>query len=106
MIDTRHLMEITERPGLVFVRGKGAWLFDHTGKRYLDFVQGRAANSRGHSPSVTAEALAAQARPLITPSPAFHNEPALRLAAPLAAHSDFSRVFCANSCADANERAI
>jgi acetylornithine/N-succinyldiaminopimelate aminotransferase len=106
MIDTRYLMEITERPGLVFVRGKGAWLFDHTGKRYLDFVQGWAVNCLGHSPSVIAEALAAQARTLITPSPAFHNEPALRLAATLAAHSHFSRVFFANSGAEANEGAI
>jgi acetylornithine/N-succinyldiaminopimelate aminotransferase len=53
-----------------------------------------------------AEALAAQARALITPSPAFYNEPALRLATTLAAHSDFPRVFFTNSGAEANEVAI
>jgi acetylornithine/N-succinyldiaminopimelate aminotransferase len=106
MIDTRHLMDITERPALVFVRGAGSWLVDHTGKRYLDFVQGWAVNCLGHSPPVIAEALAAQARALITPSPAFYNEPALRLAATLAAHSDFPRVFFTNSGAEANEGAI
>jgi acetylornithine/N-succinyldiaminopimelate aminotransferase len=58
MIDTRHLMDITERPALVFVRGAGSWLVDHTGKRYLDFVQGWAVNCLGHSPSVIVEALA------------------------------------------------
>jgi len=34
------LMDITTRPSTVFVRGKGAWLWDDNGKRYLDFVQG------------------------------------------------------------------
>lgn len=35
----RALMEITQRPELVFVRGEGSWLQDHNGKRYLDTVQ-------------------------------------------------------------------
>ena len=42
-------MEITSRPDLVFVRGQGSWLEDHAGKRYLDFVQGWAVNTLGHS---------------------------------------------------------
>ena len=91
MIDTTSLMEITERPPLVFTRGEGSWLFDDTGKRYLDFVQGWAVNSLGHSPAVIVEALAAQAGTLITPSPAFYNEPAARLARTLARHSCFQR---------------
>ncbi len=41
------LMEITSRPELVFVRGQGSWLEDHTGKRYLDFVQGWAVALHG-----------------------------------------------------------
>jgi acetylornithine/N-succinyldiaminopimelate aminotransferase len=106
MIDTTSLMEITERPPLVFTRGEGSWLFDDTGKRYLDFVQGWAVNSLGHSPAVIVEALAAQAGTLITPSPAFYNEPAARLARTLARHSCFQRVFFTNSGAEANEGAI
>ena len=76
----RSLMEITERPEIVFVKGQGSWLTDHRGKRYLDFVQGWAVTCLGHCPRVVTEALAAQARELITPSPAFYNEPSLRLA--------------------------
>ena len=49
------LMDITARPPLVFVRGAGSWLWDHNGKRYLDFVQGWAVNCLGHSPSVIAD---------------------------------------------------
>ena len=100
------LMEITARPPLVFVRGEGSWLWDHEGKRYLDFVQGWAVNCLGHSPALIAEALAAQSRKLITPSPAFYNEPSMRLAQRLVRHSCFQRVFFANSGAEANEGAI
>ena len=100
------LMEITERPDLVFVEGNGSWLIDHAGKRYLDFVQGWAVNCLGHCPDVMIEALDTQARRLITPSPAYFNEPSLRLADMLAAHSSFQRVFFTNSGAEANEGAI
>src|SRR6266436_6014903 len=85
--ETDVLMEITARPPAVFVEGKGSWLVDHRGKRYLDFVQGWAVNSLGHCPPVVTGALAAQARELITPSPAFYNEPSLRLAGLLAKKS-------------------
>jgi len=34
------LMEITARPPVVFIRGDGSFLWDDSGKRYLDFVQG------------------------------------------------------------------
>jgi acetylornithine/N-succinyldiaminopimelate aminotransferase len=100
------LMEVTERPEIVFVKGQGSWLTDHRGKAYLDFVQGWAVTCLGHCPPVLIEALAAQAHLLITPSPAFYNEPSLRLAGMLTEHSCFQRVFFANSGAEANEGAI
>ncbi|MBS1209801.1 MAG: acetylornithine transaminase [Proteobacteria bacterium] len=100
------LMQITPRPDQVFVRGEGAYLFDEAGRRYLDWVQGWAVNGLGHSPAVVAAALAHQATQLINPGPAFYNQPALDLAAWLAAHSGFDQVFFANSGAEANEGAI
>ena len=100
------LMDITARPPTVFVRGEGAYLWDDAGKRYLDFVQGWAVNCLGHSPQVVADALAAQAKVLLTPSPAFYNEPSLKLANALVGHSCFDQVFFANSGAEANEGAI
>ena len=103
---THTLMEITSRPDLVFVEGEGSWLTDHAGKRYLDFVQGWAVNTLGHCPRVVVDALETQARRLITPSPAYFNEPALRLAEMLTAHSCFQRIFFCNSGAEANEGAI
>jgi acetylornithine/N-succinyldiaminopimelate aminotransferase len=100
------LMEITARPPAVFVRGEGSQLWDDTGKRYLDFVQGWAVNCLGHSPLVIAKALGEQAKLLLTPSPAFYNAPSLGLAKTLVDASCFDRVFFANSGAEANEGAI
>jgi len=100
------LMEITARPPLVFVRGEGSWLWDHAGRKYLDFVQGWAVNALGHSPRALRHALAEQAALLVNPSPAFWNAPSARLARRLADHSCFDRVFFANSGAEANEGAI
>ena len=34
------LMSVTPRPHAVMLRGEGSWLWDETGRRYLDFVQG------------------------------------------------------------------
>lgn len=100
------LMDITVRPPAVFVRGEGSWLWDDSGKRYLDFIQGWAVNCLGHSPPAVADALAVQAKLLLTPSPAFYNAPSLKLANALVEHSCFDQVFFANSGAEANEGAI
>jgi acetylornithine/N-succinyldiaminopimelate aminotransferase len=100
------LMDITPRPQLVFVSGQGSWLTDHTGKRYLDFVQGWAVNCLGHSPRIVVDALAAQASRLISPSPAFYNQPMLELANLICRTSGLDRVFFCNSGAEANEGAI
>jgi acetylornithine/N-succinyldiaminopimelate aminotransferase len=100
------LMDITTRPPAVFVRGEGSFLWDDSGKRYLDFVQGWAVNCLGHSPPEVAKALTAQAKLLLTPSPAFYNAPSLKLAKALVDHSCFDRVFFTNSGAEANEGAI
>jgi acetylornithine/N-succinyldiaminopimelate aminotransferase len=110
MTDVMHpyhaLMEITARPEHVFVRGEGSFLWDDAGKRYLDFIQGWAVNCLGHSPPAVAEAISAQARRLITPSPAYYNDTSLKLAKALTDLSAFDRVFFANSGAEANEGAI
>ena len=100
------LMDITARPQTVFVRGEGSYLWDDTGKRYLDFIQGWAVNCLGHAPAVVADAVAAQAKLLITPSPAYYNATSLKLAKALIDNSCFDQVFFANSGAEANEGAI
>lgn len=106
LLDPSPLMNIAHRPDRVMVRGRGSYLWDHTGRRYLDFVQGWAVNSLGHCPVEIVQALEEQARTLITPSPAFHNEPQLALARRLVDLSGLSKIFFTNSGAEANEGAI
>ena len=103
---TEALLYITNRPPLVFTEGQGMWLTDHNGKRYLDWLQGWAVNCLGHSPQCLQDAIVAQAKKVINPSPAFFNEPSIKLANMLTEHSCFDRVFFANSGAEANEGAI
>lgn len=100
------LMEVAERPPVTMVSGSGSWLIDHNGKRYLDFVQGWAVNCLGHAPGIIAKAAAEQASKLISCSPAYYNEPMLKLANLLAELSGLDKVFFANCGAEANEGAI
>lgn len=104
--DANKLMYVTNRPELVFTEGQGMWLTDHNGKRYLDYLQGWAVNTLGHAPQCIADALAAQSKKLINPSPAFYNQPSIELAKLLTENSVFDRVFFANSGGEANEGAI
>jgi acetylornithine/N-succinyldiaminopimelate aminotransferase len=100
------LMFLTPRPDHTFVRGEGSWLFDSNGVKYLDFVQGWAVNSLGHSSPIVRDALQAQSAQVINVGPGFYNEPMCRLAATLANLSGLQRVFFANSGAEANEGAV
>jgi acetylornithine/N-succinyldiaminopimelate aminotransferase len=105
-IDTHSVMFITPRPEVVMMEGNGSWITDKNGKRYLDFLQGWAVNCLGHCNPGMIEALNAQAKKLINPSPAFYNEPMIGLSNLLTQNSCFDKVFFANSGAEANEGAI
>ncbi len=103
-IATDALMQLNNKPAPVMVRGKGSYLWDEHGRRYLDFIQGWAVNCLGHDPPALRKALAAQ--PVINPGPAFHNAPSHALAALLADLSGLERVFLSSSGAEANEGAV
>src|SRR5215467_8358895 len=104
--DVRRVMKVADRPPVIMAEGRGSWLWDTDGKRYLDFVQGWAVNCLGHCPRVVVDALERQARRLINPSPAFYNEPMAKLAALIADSTGLDEVFLCNSGAEANEGAI
>ena len=103
---SESLMFTNHRPEKTFVRGEGSWLYDTDGRGYLDFVQGWAVNSLGHSPQLVRDALQAQAERVINVGPGYFNEPMIALAKSLACLSGLPRVFFANSGAEANEGAI
>lgn len=87
-------------------RGAGVYLWDTSGKQYLDFIQGWAVNSLGHSPKLIADTLFKQASTLLNCSPAYFNTPQLQFSHDLVSSSCFDRVFLMSSGAEANESAI
>jgi acetylornithine/N-succinyldiaminopimelate aminotransferase len=100
------LMEITSRPPVVFVGGRGSWLRDANGNDYLDFIQGWAVNCLGHCPDAITNAITAQAARLLNCSPSFYNAPMIRLADLIAQASGLHKTFFTNSGAEAVEGAI
>jgi acetylornithine/N-succinyldiaminopimelate aminotransferase len=99
-------MRVNQRPPVRMVRGEGSYLWDHSGKRYLDFIQGWAVNALGHSPPALRAALLAQFDRVLNVGPAHFNEPALRLSMRLTELSGLQRAFFQNSGAEANEAAV
>lgn len=100
------LMHVTHRPDAVFTHGRGSWLWDSEGRRYLDLVQGWAVNTLGHAPPALAAALAAQAQRLLQPGPGLYNDRAVELAERLTQLSGLARCYFTASGAEANEGAI
>jgi acetylornithine/N-succinyldiaminopimelate aminotransferase len=99
-------MPVVRRPPVVIARGQGSYVWDEEGRRYLDFLQGWAVNALGHCAPEVQAALAEQSSLLITPSPAFHNRPAIELARFLLELTGAAQVSLLNSGAEANETAI
>ncbi|MGE8178063.1 aspartate aminotransferase family protein [Pseudomonas fluorescens] len=105
-LSSECLMPSVERPQQVFVRGQGSWLWDSDDRAYLDFTQGGAANSLGHSPSVLINAICAQAQTLINPGSGLLNRGQLNLAERLCASTGSDKVYLLNSGSEACEAAI
>jgi len=102
----KSLMYVTNRPDIVFVKGKGSYLWDSNSNKYLDMIAGWAVCCLGHSHEVMVDALTNQAKLLINPSPSFYNVPAIEFADLLTKISCMDKVFFINSGAEANEGAI
>jgi acetylornithine/N-succinyldiaminopimelate aminotransferase len=91
---------------LVLVDGKGVWLTDRSGGRYMDFGSGIAVNALGYGNERLAEVAAEQMKKLIHVSNLYTTEPALELAEKLIATGPFAAVHFGNSGSEANETAI
>ena len=104
--EARVHLQVYARQPLVIVRGEGSWVWDDQGRSYLDLVAGIAVNVLGHSHPAVADALATQARTLLTVSNLYYTLPQLDLAEMLLARSPFDRAFFVNSGTEANEAAI
>ncbi|MCC6273215.1 MAG: acetylornithine transaminase [Deltaproteobacteria bacterium] len=106
ILSEKYVMKTYARQPVAFVRGKGAYLWDADGKKYLDFLAGIAVNGLGHSHPAITEAVAAQAARLVHTSNLFYNQSQAELAELLCRHSFADKAFFCNSGAEANEAAV
>ena len=91
---------------VTLVKGEGCWLWDSSGKKYLDSLSGIAVCGLGHGHGAITSALAEQASKLNHCSNFFDIPSQRELAEKLCAISGMSKVFFGNSGAEANEAAI
>ncbi|WP_320667127.1 aspartate aminotransferase family protein [Prochlorococcus sp. MIT 1307] len=99
-------MDTYKRLPIKIVRGKGCWVWDQNGKRYLDAVAGIATCSLGHSDNALRRALTRQLNQIQHVSNLFEISEQEALASWLVDHSCADRAFFCNSGAEANEAAI
>ncbi len=95
-----------KRKNISFKRGKGSFLFSNDGKKYLDFVQGIAVNSLGHSNDKLNKAIQEQSKKLWHVSNAFKIPEGENLASKLVKRTFANSVIFQNSGAEATETAI
>ncbi|CAG0984501.1 acetylornithine/N-succinyldiaminopimelate aminotransferase [Methylophilaceae bacterium] len=101
-----HLMNTYARQPVAFTHGEGAWLWDASGKRYLDALAGIAVNTLGHAHPRFTAALHTQISRLIHVSNVYQVHEQEQLADKLCALSGMDEVFLCNSGCEANEAAI
>lgn len=91
---------------LVLARGKGIYVWDTDGKKYLDFFPGWAVSGTGHAHEKIVKAIKNQAGKLIHVSNNYFHEGQAQLAKEIVRNSFSGKVFFCNSGAEANEAAI
>lgn len=101
-----YLMPTYGRFQVALVSGKGATAVDTEGKPYIDFGAGIGVNALGYCDPDWVEAVCGQAAALQHISNLYYNPVMTQLAETLCKQTGFSKVFFANSGAEANECAI
>ncbi|HYK39047.1 MAG TPA: aspartate aminotransferase family protein [Candidatus Eremiobacteraceae bacterium] len=102
----KFLLPTYKRQPLLFTRGRGPYVFDSNGKRYLDFLGGIAVNGLGHAHPNIVKVIRRESARAIHLSNLFHNEFQGPLAKKLAEISGMDRVFFSNSGTEAIEGAL
>jgi len=107
-LEDRYTSGFYRKQPIAIVRGEGARLWDADGKEYLDCSSGHGVAIVGHANPYVAEAIAEQARRLITCAEAFYNDRRAELLAKLAEITPpgLERAFLCNSGTEAVEGAL
>ncbi|MBO6304251.1 MAG: acetylornithine transaminase [Selenomonadaceae bacterium] len=104
--DSKDYLPVFNRYKIVLEKGEGVYLYDTTGKKYLDFLGGIAVNVLGHGYKPLVDAVSKQAAKLIHCSNLYYTEAQASAATKLVKLSGLNRAFFCNSGAEANEGAI
>ena len=104
--EKKLLLPTYDRQRVLFTRGRGVYLWDSTGKRYLDFLSGIGVNALGHAHPAIQKVLKRQAGKLIHTSNLFYHEYQAELAKRLTKSSGLDRAFFCNSGTEAWEGAL
>ncbi len=102
----KAVMETYKRMNIAPTSGKGSWLFDEEGNRYLDFIAGIATSSLGHGHPALVGAIQEQAGELIHCSNLYEIPLQAEVAQTLTEATGFDKVFFCNSGTEAVEAAI
>ena len=102
----KAVMETYKRMNIAPTSGKGSWLFDEKGNRYLDFIAGISTNALGHGHPALVEAIQDQAGELIHCSNLYEIPLQAEVAEMLTGATDFDKVFFCNSGTEAVEAAV
>jgi predicted acetylornithine/succinylornithine family transaminase len=105
-LERQYLLQTYNRYPIAFSRGKGVFLFDLEGKRYLDFVSGLGVNALGHAHPRIVKAIREQAAKLVHVSNLYYHEYQGPLAEKLCKLSGLNRAFFSNSGTEAIEGSI
>ena len=105
-VEAKLLLRTYERQPILFVRGRGVYLWDSQGKRYLDFLSGIGVNALGHNQPAIQATIRRQAAKLIHISNLFFHEYQAELAQRLTKISGLDRAFFCNSGTEAWEGAL
>ena len=100
------LMNTYSRIPVAFTHGQGVWVWDSSGKKYLDALAGIAVNTLGHAHPGLTRAISEQASRLIHASNLYQITEQEQAAQKLAQVSGMDSVFFCNSGCEANEAAI
>ncbi len=104
--DQPHVMKTYGRLPIALSHGKGCWLWDTEGRKYLDGLGGIAVNTLGHAHPKLVPALQDQVAKLIHSSNYYHVPLQEQLASKLCELSGLTNVFFCNSGLEANEGAL
>jgi acetylornithine/N-succinyldiaminopimelate aminotransferase len=105
-LERKYLLTTYNRYPVILERGKGVFVYDIEGKKYLDFVSGLGVNALGHAHPRIVKAIREQAARLLHVSNLYYHEYQGPLAEKLCALSGLDRAFFQNSGTEAIEGSI